>query len=326
MPLTLRAFVWESLLLSILSPRLAASVAAPLVRSEFTRRAHVIYGIRVEAAKEWPHGALMETDAEGPVLYGIYTSNVSDYTHMLDAQFETWAKDLPRKDIVVSGSHRDDAIEGLTSVPLNCSDAPSGQPCKEGTLLFRARARARERNADWFVSATEDKYIWTAELERALARLDSSVPVVYAVSGCGRGRENASFIGCEEVYKNGGMCGGPTYVMSRAALDSITSKPDETYEEFMKEYLANVGVAHASDIVTSCLLYKRNIPMKWQAEVNGRTRGLGKLRGNDDGEIFASAMMHLGKDSFIVHLELGGNKSQVPVLMHEFYKHEQREF
>eukprot|EP00928_Gymnodinium_smaydae_P014840 TRINITY_DN15449_c0_g2_i1.p1 TRINITY_DN15449_c0_g2~~TRINITY_DN15449_c0_g2_i1.p1 ORF type:complete len:332 (-),score=74.72 TRINITY_DN15449_c0_g2_i1:244-1239(-) len=298
-----------------------AGLNGGLMRSEVDMRreddavpkhVRILYGINVAEEAE-PTGSLLEED--GPMLYGIYSSNVTSYKSMLDAQFATWAKDVPRRDVVVSGSRRDDALEGVDRQRLRCGDEPSQQPCKEGTLLYRAHVRAKERNTDWFVSATEDKYIWTADIEKALARFDPKKPVVFSNMGCGYNLKSPEHIGCKQVYDKGGMCGGTTYIMSRGALDAIV-KEGQSYDDFMKEYLENVGEAHASDIVTSCLLYKRNIPMIFQDGITERTDTIGgKVQGNSKKTLIKSIRKQLRKDAFVVHIVAGGEKPMVSKIM-----------
>merc|ERR1712151_516765 len=105
-----------------------------------------------------------------------------------------------------------------------------------------------------------------------------------------------------------------TYVMSRGAVNALVLE-GQTYDDFMTEYLANVGQAHASDIVTSCLLYKRKIPVISQHGVTDRTAQLNEVSGANDAELRANAREQIGNKAFIAHMVMGGKEEQIAKVM-----------
>merc|ERR1711977_465836 len=99
-------------------------------------------------------------------------------------------------------------------------------------VFSRAVERAARLDADWLVVTQDDKYIWTTELAQAVADLDSRKPQVVACSfGCGQGwihnkKSNHGALEpplgwieppeiCEEVFTQGGLCGGVPFLVSR---------------------------------------------------------------------------------------------------------------
>jgi len=72
------------------------------------------------------------------------------------------------------------------------------------------------------------------------------------------------------VWEGGGLCGGVTYLVSRAALDLLRTG-GQTAEDFKREYLAaSKSPGSTSDLFSSCLFYKRGIPQSVEDPLIGR--------------------------------------------------------
>lgn len=198
------------------------------------------------------------TSASRPlVLYGIETCSAKKYTDIVDAVFETWAKNVPRKHVIMVGGLHDDAEKGLTKVPMICPDTVGSLSCKETVLLFRAVERAVELDAQWLAVMQEDKFVSPVEVERTLQGFDSSKALVLGPFGCGRGLEGY----CQSVHDDAGLCGGDGYFISRGALDRILLT-DQTVHELVNETKAMCPTCRdASDMSSSCLFHKRGFSM-----------------------------------------------------------------
>jgi len=191
------------------------------------------------------------------VLYGIETCSAKKYTDIVDAVFETWAKNVPRKHVIMVGGLHDDAKKGLTKVPMICPDTVGSLSCKETVLLFRAVERAVELDAQWLAVLQEDKFVSPAKVASTLQGFDSSKAMVLGPFGCGRGLKGY----CQSVHDGAGLCGGDGYFISRGALDRILLK-DQTVHELVNETKAMCPTcADASDMSSSCLFHKRGLPM-----------------------------------------------------------------
>ena len=74
---------------------------------------------RAAQAAALPHSVKYTKDTRSlsgtaRVLYGIATSSAREFPEIVDAVFETWAKELPREQLIIAGGLRDDdATEGL---------------------------------------------------------------------------------------------------------------------------------------------------------------------------------------------------------------------
>jgi len=212
------------------------------------------------------------------VLWGIESCDGQAYEDMVNAQLETWAAGIPRENLIIVGGKYDDLHVGLAEELTLCSNEQNALACKEAVVLDRAVSRAKQVDADWLAVGQDDKYIWVTEVEKQLSKYDSTKPMVLSSFGCGKGwkhhpeSNNGTLpfpkewaepgFSCNEVYMQGGMCGGPVYFMSRGAID-LLHREAQTTVDFLNEYLHNSNSSRGgeSDIFTSCMLYKRAIPI-----------------------------------------------------------------
>jgi len=73
-----------------------------------------------------------------PVIYSIMTCDGPSYTAMAEAQLSTWARDLPRDNMVIVGGPHDDASEGVEgSMGFECPDSQADVSCKEAVRRLR---------------------------------------------------------------------------------------------------------------------------------------------------------------------------------------------
>jgi len=213
------------------------------------------------------------------IVFGIQTSSLPRYVPQLEAQLATWAKELPRSDLVVVSGPHDDYNDSVVKTPHPSCFSDSNQDCKEGLLLFRGAQRVRALDADWFISIQEDHYVSPDVLRRILQRFSPMDTDVVANFGCGQqweyhtesrngtmpkppGWVNPTY-SCDAVWHKGGICNGLGSVYSRAALN-ILSPQGQTQDEFMNEYMENsvTNMQGRSDLTTSCLLWKRGLRVK----------------------------------------------------------------
>jgi len=196
------------------------------------------------------------------VLYGIETCGRKPYEEMVRAELETWGSELPRESLLVVGGSQDDFLQGYDTDENPCPDRSDGMACKEGLLLYRAIRRAQRLNSSWLVVGQDDKYISPGGFERYLEQYDPWKSQVMGILGCGKHTEQRQPpYSCEGVVKNGGICGGPTYVVSRAALDRL-SGVGTNVTSFLADFLGS-AVTHKgkSDIYASCFFYLRGVPV-----------------------------------------------------------------
>jgi len=63
---------------------------------------------------------------------------------------------------------------------------------------------------------------------------------------------------CDGVYQKGGLCGGGTYAVSRAALERLSTAA-HTVEDFVK-HVASLGAKNLnSDMSSSCLFHAHGV-------------------------------------------------------------------
>lgn len=218
-------------------------------------------------------------------LYGVVTGNFSwrrtgladDLFKMVDAQRQTWEKNVPRERLIIVDGQHDDEIENLDNTTLvsACSDVTSyGLACKTGLLLSRAISRLHQGvEADWLFITEDDHYVMHENMKQQLSKFDPKKPQVLTSGfGCGRGREPVSqFFSCQAVYIKGGICGGGGTFVSRAALEALRPKEWSHYE-FINFYLKDLGsdefgrriretMENQPDDAVSCLYHKLSIPI-----------------------------------------------------------------
>ena len=135
------------------------------------------------AAVAAPDGSRMQLHMQlrgtARVLYAVATCSAPGFPPIVDAIFETWGSDLPRKQLVLAGGLKDDFIEGLAEEETPCGDKGGDFWCKEAVTLWRGAQRAKELNAGWLCVSQEDKYIWTDAVDKEFSKFDPSVPGVY---------------------------------------------------------------------------------------------------------------------------------------------------
>lgn len=299
--------------------------AAPARRSNFkfdTSSSAFVTGLEIFRVPDTPLPAGTKLPK---VVWGLETNGNAAYEAIVEAQLDTWAKDIPRQELVVVGGKFDDEKVGdswSTDVVANsCADDRGHLNCKEAVLLLRGIDRANALGADWLMVGQEDKYLWTETVQRALASMDASKPQVLGSWGCGQGwqyhkeAQNGTLpkpqgwveprMSCKAVYEGGGLCGGPTYYVSRAALN-LLKQEGQTSDQFVAEYLAGAtGDAGASDLFSSCMFYARNIP---QARMPG---AFAPLNGPSAVEETMSK-----KRNGLLAAHLDGNKAKIPELIH----------
>jgi len=184
------------------------------------------------------------------VVYGVMTNARPEYRAKLQTQLETWASGLPaqRRFFAVAGRGAPDNEAAGLIVEDRCPDDMSGLACKEERLLEEGYARG----AAWFVILGEDNYVDTARLEETLAKRSAggSEPLVLGVIGCGKGIDF-----CAEVDRDGGLCGGGGYAISRAALEAVMAQGSGALrQEFGVRPLPG-------DMATSCALRRRGVSL-----------------------------------------------------------------
>jgi len=227
-----------------------------------------LLALQTEALKLQQHSELHDyhPPTTASLLFGIKTGSQTysnpprdavELKALMNAQLNTWGKNISREQFVIVGGEHDDANEGYSSSPPICDDLhPSGYTCKEGTMLYRASERIKQTKSDWLIVAEEDKYVLVDQWKKVLASYDPKVPQVVALSGCGK-----KFASVCEMGEKAAICGGNTYAFSRGALESIRATPEQTEMEFIKEFSLGERAPGASDIASACVLHKRGIPL-----------------------------------------------------------------
>lgn len=208
-------------------------------------------GVRREAGRR----KLMESTARdntNHVIYGIITNKQPRYQHKLTTVMDTWAA-IPKTQgrLVVMGG-RDypvDQVKGVTAA--DCDDLPSGNPCKEASLVVEAA----KRNASWLFIVGEDNYVDIKLIETALKTERTDIPVGLGYIGCGRGAPDVLERYGKELYTYGGFCGSCGEALNHASLQRMVKEGPHT---LVKEY----GNGNDCDMATSAAMYKRNIPMR----------------------------------------------------------------
>jgi len=253
------------------------------------------FSVALSPGKEEGIGLLLEPEedalvvhhAEAPrlptasVLYGLASCSRQDWQNMVQGQLETWASDLPRESLIIVGGVHDDFHQGLApQARMPCKDNADSMPCKEASILYMAVDRAQMLNSRWLFIGQDDKYVFTDDLADILNQYDPDEPQIFARLGCGRSwehghpgkarpaRAHQPPFSCQAVWENGGICGGPGYVVSRAALQRLRSE-NQSLASFLEEFQrsANTTRLGASDIFASCFFFSRNIAIKqWSSE------------------------------------------------------------
>eukprot|EP00747_Dinoflagellata_sp_TGD_P124888 gnl/TRDRNA2_/TRDRNA2_174072_c0_seq18.p1 gnl/TRDRNA2_/TRDRNA2_174072_c0~~gnl/TRDRNA2_/TRDRNA2_174072_c0_seq18.p1 ORF type:complete len:358 (+),score=27.34 gnl/TRDRNA2_/TRDRNA2_174072_c0_seq18:28-1101(+) len=259
------------------------------------------------------------------IVYSIETCSAPAYEAMVKAQFDTWGKKVPRDRLIVVGGPYDDAVTGLSRVPMACGDEQSDLSCKEGLVYARGIERASKLNFDWLLVSQDDKFIWPQEFQKAMLGYDSQRPLVVASSfGCST-RYVTTAIGIIRQLLTGGpgrcktketegICGGFPFLVSRGALDVLNNR---TYG--LKRLLDQITSYHIywfSDIAATCMFTEYGIPIQFDRALADRMYEPGWIDMNDikRQKPLARPMFSLGKSKIPEWLRFG--KRQKPLAVH----------
>lgn len=152
------------------------------------------------------------------ILFGIETTNSEKYKVRLDAQMNTWLRDLTKNEIVIVGRSAPKGMENRAQweAANQCDDAVV--TCKEMTMVeFAANS-----DADWLLILGEDNYVIPEAVKQNLQTYDPNEPLMLGIPGCAT--QNCS-----------GMCGGAGQFLSRGAL-KLMVKEQHTFENNYKAY------------------------------------------------------------------------------------------
>lgn len=191
------------------------------------------------------------SDQKLKVVFGVFTSPLPQYAAQMEAVAETWAQYVPPQRLLVVGVNG--SVPGITYSPAPmCQDGHVTNPgisCKEATLL----ATGHKLDADWVVVVGSDNYVFPRKMEQVLASEDSNKAQILGVFGCGDGEY------CED--KEGGLCGGAGYAISRAALTEMVGEARDAGEQFVQESMrtAETVCGYWSDQVTSCIARRHGV-------------------------------------------------------------------
>ena len=304
------------------------------------------------AAVDAPDGSRMQLHLQlrgtVRVLYAVATCSAPGFPPIVDAIFETWGSDLPRKQLVLAGGLKDDFIEGLAEEETPCGDKGGDFWCKEAVTLWRGAQRAKELNAGWLCVSQEDKYIWTDAVDKEFSKFDPSVPGVYGAWGCAQqwkynpmskgdtvprpAKGHSPPFYCDPVSRHGALCGGPTYFVSRGMLLALT-KGIHSQKEFLKVFrnaTAKKTSTGSSDILSTCFFYDRLPDGKWRMEKewsnDGKQNRFIKAHfltepANEGANISAmrKRAVHYKKLPLTMHLNQKP-KTSIPEYMHQVYQ------
>jgi len=194
----------------------------------------------------------------GRIVYGIFTSAIPRYHAALLAEMDTWAARPAAQGrfVAVGGSNYPDEWAGKNVLKAECGDDMPSISCKEAALLSEGAARG----ADWLYVIGEDNYVHTGRIEKFLSDKDPNIPVAYGVLGCGKG----TFCTENEAYNsNGGMCGGPGYMISRAALQQLLADGAPALHAVYDK------TPWPNDMTTSCQLRRTGADLAWSDNMYG---------------------------------------------------------
>mmetsp|Transcript_120849 Transcript_120849/g.225984 ORF Transcript_120849/g.225984 Transcript_120849/m.225984 type:complete len:387 (+) Transcript_120849:123-1283(+) len=185
------------------------------------------------------------------VVYGVFTSPKAKYAAQLEAVLNTWGRDVPPQKLIVVGVEGTNPNVTYNPAPL-CQDGHVGNEgisCKEATLL----TEGHKTGASWVIILGSDNYALPRNFEAELKRRDAAAPQILAIWGCGRGQY------CED--REGGLCGGAGYAISRAALDKMIGQGANVAQQFIEESMktAREECGNWSDQVTSCIARRRGV-------------------------------------------------------------------
>eukprot|EP00747_Dinoflagellata_sp_TGD_P124895 gnl/TRDRNA2_/TRDRNA2_174072_c0_seq3.p1 gnl/TRDRNA2_/TRDRNA2_174072_c0~~gnl/TRDRNA2_/TRDRNA2_174072_c0_seq3.p1 ORF type:complete len:356 (+),score=20.81 gnl/TRDRNA2_/TRDRNA2_174072_c0_seq3:35-1102(+) len=257
------------------------------------------------------------------IVYSIETCSAPAYEAMVKAQLDTWAKDLPRQHLIVVGGPYDDAVIGLSRIPMSCADKQSGLSCKEGLVFARGIERASWLKFDWLLRGSDDHFIWPQRFQTAMLGYNSQTPRVLASSlGCNvshatslkwKDAKQVKQVPCKAKGMEG-ICGGFPFLVSRGALDVLNNR---TYG--LKRLLDQITSYHIywfSDIAATCMFTEYGIPIQFDRALADRMYEPGWIDMNDikRQKPLARPMFSLGKSKIPEWLRFG--KRQKPLAVH----------
>jgi hypothetical protein len=260
-------------------------------------------------------------------IYAFQTCALPQYVNQLQGQLRTWAANISKDNMLIIGGPYDNG-DGRFA----CDEGPSGQNCKEATVLFRAAGHAKKVNADWLFHVIDDAYVFLPRVKKVMEGFDPSEPVVFAGFGCGRAwKYHEESNGgkkpkpanweepeyhCEAAWRQGGICTGAGYIVSRAALELLPR--NHTLASFVQNYLS-LTVGRSSDISTTCLLYDRGITVRPFPET-----GLNMANAGGEGRENNAEKVVAGARNGLVHIAMRDH-AMTPLFMDELYKVERSE-
>jgi len=187
----------------------------------------------------------------GHVVYAIFTSAIPKYHEALLTQLDTWAARPAAQGryVAVGGSNYPKEWQGSSVLRSECGDDMPSISCKEATLLAEGAARG----ADWLVVTGEDNYVQTSRVEEFLSDKDPDAAIAYGNVGCGTG----IFCRDSELFEtSGGLCGGPGYIISRAALQLLLADGAPALHAIYD------NSSWPNDMSTSCQLRKHEVRLE----------------------------------------------------------------
>lgn len=187
-------------------------------------------------------------------VYGVMTNGQPAYQAKLLAQIDTWAYGLPERGrfFAVAGKGAEQVKRAGLIVEERCSDGRGGIACKEERLLEEGYLRKPE----WFVILGEDNYVNSSRMEDELRQesmMYPDTPRVVGLLGCGQDTGDRF---CAEVSQKGGLCGGGSYAINRAAMEALFHNGQDALRQEYAAYGPSPG-----DMASSCSLMRRGVAM-----------------------------------------------------------------
>jgi hypothetical protein len=255
-------------------------------------------------------------------IFAVQTCAQESYVRQLETQLSTWLSPVNKDHVLIVGGPHNNGDRAFA-----CDEGVHGQNCKEASVLYRSAGLAEEVDADWLFHAIDDAYVFLPRVEEAMASFDPSEPRVFANLGCGAFWEHHKEsqggkipkptdwvepqASCKRVEREGGICTGGGYIVSRGALKLL--RRNHTLPSFIEHYV-NQSKGTASDSTSTCLFYDRNITV-------------GPL---PEGVIMAQARTDTTAESIVaehsyglVHVHLGGDKAAIPAFMRKLHAAEE---
>lgn len=212
------------------------------------RKEATLLGTRsVRHPKRRPNGT-------GKVLFVVY-SDSHFYNTRLQWLQETWAKALPRSQLLVIGDQPDTG--NLTNMRVLGTRCPAhshweGACCKYAEAVIAANEVLQaDPSFEWVYLTDDDAYVRVHEMEKALVHQPPSVGENGTVCG---------IWGCATPECTGGLCAGGGYAASSKAVVSMLGSSSAG---FLREQMRNCGrCGRWADVAMSRIFLARNIEMR----------------------------------------------------------------